>query len=88
MPHKQDYTIRIEVLENGFTVTVPDMDARAVKYAEMHKKNYSGGSYMGDLTESYAAKNVAEVMRFVKAALDKMPDTEYESAFKEATKEK
>jgi predicted RNase H-like HicB family nuclease len=86
MPHRENYTVRIEVLENGFTVSIPDMAERQKRYAEAKKNKTSSTPYMGDATKSFAAKTTAEVMKYVKSALEQIPETEYESAFKEATK--
>lgn len=85
----EDYRINIEVVENGFVVTVPDMDARKKMEAAAKKKNSNSPSpYMGDCTEKYACKTLDEVMTKVKDALSAMPEHEYQNGFKEAIKEK
>lgn len=81
-----DFTIRIEMLENGYTVTVPDVD----KINEMEKKAKGKADaptpYYGDCTEKMVAKTPAEVLALVKDALANLPDLEYENAFNEAAK--
>jgi hypothetical protein len=79
-----DYCIRIKVLENGFMVEVPDMDAIAAKQKAAAKDKSNPSVYTGDCTESYAAKSVSEVVALVKKALTKIPDVEYDESFKEA----
>ena len=82
-----NYRISVEVLENGFAVEVPDMDAMAEKQAAAKKAKQSD-PYMGDCMEKYAAKTVKEVLGFVKAALEKIPESEYDAGFKEASAKK
>lgn len=86
------YRVSIETLENGFKVEVPDMEAIAKKRAEDKKKQAKDGCmpscYFGDLTKCYAAKTVKEVLGYVKAALEQMPEGEYDTAFKEAADKK
>lgn len=82
-----NFTIRIEMLDNGYTVEVPDID----KINEMEKKHKSekGGAtsmYYGDATEKKVAKSTGEVLAIVKAALANLPEMEYDDAFKEASK--
>lgn len=82
-----DYVIRIKPLENGFMVEVPDMDAIKKKQAEAAKASKGSGlsmPYIGDCTESYAAKSVAEVLKLVKASLSELPESDYTAAFEEA----
>lgn len=82
----QCYNIRIQVLENGFTVEVPDMDAIKKKQTESKKRDGPAAMpYTGDCTETYAAKTVAEVMKLVKTALSQIPESEFSAAFEEAT---
>ena len=81
-----NFTIRIEMLENGYTVEVPDID----KINEMEKKEKSskGDStpmYYGDCTEKKVAKSTGEVLSIVKMALANLPEAEYDDAFKEAS---
>lgn len=83
------YRVSIETLENGFKVEVPDMEAIAKKQAEAKKKNPNAPSdycYIGDCTKSYAAKSVQEVMKLVKASLEKIPEHEFDTAFAQAAK--
>jgi predicted RNase H-like HicB family nuclease len=78
--------IEIEVLENGYTVEVPDVK----KYNEMEaasKKSKGPMPYMGDCMKEYAAKTPAEVLKLVKSALTQLPDVAYADAFDEAAKE-
>jgi hypothetical protein len=81
-----NFTIRIEMLENGYTVEVPDID----KINELEKKAKSKSDvstpYYGDCTEKKVAKSTGEVMSIVKDALANLPDTEFETAFNEASK--
>lgn len=85
-----DYTIRIRCLENGYMVEVPDMEKIKEKEAQDKKKG-SGSypTYIGDLTESYAAKTVGEVLKLVKQCLAGLPDpeVEYAQTFAEAAKD-
>lgn len=86
------YRVSVEVLENGFKVEVPDMEAIAKKQAENKKKQAQNGAmpgcYFGDMTKCYAAKTVKEVLKLVQASLEKMPEGEYDVAFSEAAKTK
>jgi hypothetical protein len=84
------YRVYIKVLENGFEVEVPDMEG--IKKAEAaHKKNMKEPMpYIGDMTKTYAAKSVQEVLKLVKGAVSKIPDTgkaEFDAAFDEAAEE-
>ena len=82
-----NFTIRIEMLENGYTVEVPDVD----KINEMEKKQKAGkgdsepSPYYGDCTEKKVAKSTGEVLSIVKMALANLPEAEYDDAFKEAS---
>ena len=86
------YRVSVEVLENGFKVEVPDMEAIAKKQAENKKKQAKDGCmpscYFGDLTKCYAAKTVKEVLKLVQASLEQMPEGEYDAAFSEAANKK
>lgn len=83
--YNETYRVSIETLENGFSVEVPDMEARAEKMKEAKKsKSGMGMPYMGDCTKKFAAKSVKEVLALVKSSLEKMPDTEFDAAFAEA----
>lgn len=87
----ENYRIYVEVLENGFSVEVPDAKARAKKMAEAKKANHggSGGApmpYLGDCTKKYAAKSVKEVVALVTEALEGLPENEYDAAFEAAGK--
>lgn len=84
MSYNSDYVIRIKPLENGFMVEVPDMEEIKKKQAAA-KKSGNMSPYLGDCTESYAAKSVAEVLKLVKAALGQIPEADYAAAFEEAT---
>ncbi len=77
------YRVSVEVLENGFKVEVPDMDAIAKKRADA-KKARQPEPYLGDCTKSFAAKTVKEVLALVKESLGRMPEGEYSAAFDEA----
>ena len=81
----ETYRVSIECLENGFSVEVPDMEARAEKM-KAAKKSKGGMDmpYMGDCTKKFAAKSVKEVLALVKGSLEKMPDNEFDAAFAEA----
>lgn len=87
MSYGDEYRISIEPLANGFAVEVPDMEAREKKMAEA-KKNMKGRDsyptpYLGDCTKKFAAKSTKEVLALVKASLEKLPDSEYDTAFEE-----
>lgn len=85
MSYASDYVIRIKPLENGFMVEVPDMEEIKKKQAAAKKSQGGSMPYIGDCTESYAAKSVAEVLKLVKAALGQIPEADYAAAFEEAT---
>jgi hypothetical protein len=81
------YRISIEQLENGWTVELPDFAEIAAKKKAAAKSKDSSNSvapYLGDCTKSFAAKNVAEVLKLVKGSLENMPESEYDKAFGEA----
>lgn len=85
MLHGMHCRISIEMLENGFEVEIPDMEALKKKMAEAKKaKSDMGTPYMGDLTKKYAAKSIKEVIRLVTGALQEMPEANYDDAFNEA----
>lgn len=83
--------IEIEVLENGYTVCVPDV--KAMNEAEAKAKKSKGSSspmsmpYHGDFEKEYAAKTVDEVIALVKPALKNLPQSTYDEAFAEAASE-
>lgn len=81
-----DYTIRINALENAFTVEVPDAAKIKEKQAQAKKEKRDYPVYMGDCTKKYAAKSVPEVMKLVKGALAELPEIAYAEAFDEASK--
>lgn len=85
------YRVSIERLENGFEVTVPDVPAieAAEKAAEKNKGKGGAGMcspYTGDMTKSYAAATVPDVIKIIETALKSIPQQEYESAFAEAAR--
>ena len=77
--------ICIEVVDNGFTVEIPDIDA--MNKAEAAAKKKGPGSpmpYMGDMKKEYVAKSVDEVLAILKPALKNLPQMTYDEAFAEA----
>lgn len=83
----ESFRVSVEVLENGFSVEVPDMAARAKKIADAKKDKSRSPEYMpymGDCTKKFAAKSVKEVLALVKASLGQIPENEYDTAFAEA----
>lgn len=87
------FTIRIEMLENGFTVEVPDyekakeLEAKREKDSKVAKGCDSPSAvWLGDCTEKMVAKTAKDVMDIVSKALAKLPQDSYEDAFAEATK--
>lgn len=86
----ENYRINVEVLENGFSIEVPDMKARAKKMADAKKMHKGDGMapmpYMGDCTKKYIAKSVKEAIALVTEALNGMPENEYDAAFEAAGK--
>lgn len=83
-----DWTIRIKMLENGYSVEVPDKEMIDKKMKENGKSKYPSVSpYMGDCTKTYAAKSAGEVMKLVKKAISALPEHEYKASFAEAVKE-
>ena len=87
---KGDFTIRISVLENGYTVEVPDLAELKKRETAQAKKQAAGDSccmpYYGDCTERMIAKTTGEVLSLVKQSLAQLPEGEYADAFEEATK--
>lgn len=81
--------IEIEVLENGYTCSIPDVEA--MNKAEAAAKKQKGGSgampYMGDMMKEYMAKSVDEVIALIKPALKNLPQSTYDEAFAEAAAE-
>lgn len=88
MSYSERYRISIERLSNAFQVEVPDWDEIKKREAKNKGKGMDMPCYVGDCTKKYAAKNLNEVMRFVKEALGQIPDAEYDAAFKEAAGKK
>ena len=86
-----DFTIRIAMLENGYTVEVPDYEKAQKLEAERAKKSkggdYAPQVYLGACTEKMIAKTAKEVLDIVGKALAKLPPDTYAEAFEEATKE-
>ena len=87
------FRIEIEVLENGYQVEIPDIEAynKADAAAKKDKKSSNMGCcspYMGDFMKAYAAKTVEEVLALVKPALANLPQTTFDEAFAEAAKMK
>jgi len=83
------FRIRIEQLENGYTVEVPDIaEMKKKKEAAAKAKSKNPGGYcepyLGDCTSVYAAKTVKEVLKLVENALKDLPESEFDSAFEEA----
>lgn len=75
--------ISVEVLENGYEVELPDIDAMN-KAEAASKKSKSPMPYMGGFMKKYAAKTVDEVIKLVKPALKNLPQSTYDEAFAEA----
>ena len=82
--------INVEVLENGYEVELPDIDA--MNKAEAKAKKERPGSvpsiYHGDYTKKYAAKTVKEGLALVTPALKNLPQSTYDEAFAEAAAER
>lgn len=84
--------IEIEVLENGYTCSIPDIAALNKATAEAEKKKKAAGAgyvstpYPGDFMKEYMAKTVDEVIAIIKPALKNLPQTTYDEAFAEAAK--
>lgn len=83
----KNFNIRIEMLDNGYTVEVPDLDAIAEheKAKEKAKNSNTPLMYMGDVVEKKVAKSAGEVLSIVKEALANLPENEYSDAFDEAS---
>lgn len=88
-----DFTIRISILENGFTVEVPDYEKAKELEAEREKERKSDKGccsptiWLGDCTEKLVAKTAKDVMEIVSKALAKLPQDVYADAFEEAIKD-
>ena len=78
----ENYSVRIEVLDNGYKVEVPDMEKRAEK-KKAAAKNKDSSPYLGDCTKSYVAKTPKEVLKLVEGSLKDIPGTEYDVAWNE-----
>ena len=76
--------ICVEVLENGYEVELPDVDAMNKAYAAQKKDPKAPMPYAGDFMKSYAAKTVKEVLALVTPALKNLPQQSYDEAFAEA----
>lgn len=77
--------ITVEVLENGYEVTVPDIAALNKAQAAYDKSPKTGMKpYSGDFQKSYAAKTVPEVLKIITPALKNLPEKSYDEAFAEA----
>lgn len=81
--YEGNYLVRIETLENGFTVEVPDMEA-VEKRRKERAKHKTADVFIGDCTKKMAAKSVKEVLSVVQSALSGLPDKEFDAAFDEA----
>lgn len=84
------FRIEIEVLENGYSIELPSVDEYNKAEAAAKKKASDSpccSPYMGDFMKCYAAKTVDEVIALVRPALQNLPQTSYDEAFKEAAKE-
>ena len=79
--------ICVEVLENGYTVELPDIAAMNKAEAAAKKKPGSPMPYMGDMMKEYMAKTVDEVIALIKPALKNLPQATYDEAFSEAAAE-
>lgn len=80
--------ISVEVLENGYEVELPDIDAmnKAEAKAKKDRPGMVPSIYSGDYTKKYAAKTVKEVLALVSPALKNLPQSTYDEAFAEAAK--
>lgn len=82
------FRIRIEQLENGYTVEVPDIAEMKAKKAAADKAKAKDpmacSPYMGDCTQVFAAKTVKEVLKLVETSLKDLPEAAYDTAFEEA----
>lgn len=79
--------IEIEVLENGYTCSIPDIEAMNKAEAAAKKKPGSPMPYMGDMMKEYMAKTVDDVIAIIKPALKNLPQMTYDEAFAEAAAE-
>jgi hypothetical protein len=86
--------IEIEVLENGYTVSLPDIEAMNKAEADAKKAKAKDPGccmsmpYQGDYEKEYMAKTVDEVIALIKPALKNLPQTTFDEAFAEAAKMK
>lgn len=87
--------IEVEVLENGYTVCIPDVAAMNKAEAAAKKAKSSGKNgmecsmpYQGDYEKEYMAKTVDEVIALIKPALKNLPQSTFDEAFAEAAKMK
>jgi len=84
--------IEVEVLENGYTVCIPDIAAMNKAEADMKKAKSKAKDpscctsmpYQGDYEKEYMAKTVDEVIALIKPALKNLPQSTYDEAFAEA----
>jgi len=82
--------IEVEVLENGYTVCIPDIEAmnKAEAAAKKAKAKDPGCCtsmpYQGDYEKEYMAKTVDDVIALIKPALKNLPQSTYDEAFAEA----
>lgn len=76
--------IEIEVLENGYTVEIPDIAAMNKAESAAKKGADKAMPYPGDYMKEYMAKTVDDVIALIKPALKNLPQSTYEEAFAEA----
>ena len=79
--------ITIEVLDNGYEVEIPDVAAMNKAEADRKKDPSAPMAWSGDMTKSFVAKTVKDVLAIVTPALKNMPQSTYDEAFAEATAE-
>ena len=86
----RNFCIRIEVIANGYTVEIPDVEAidAAEAAAKKGKAGASPSVYYGEYMKEYAAKTVKDVIALVTPALKNLPQSQYDEAFDEASRAK
>ena len=85
--------VEVEVMENGYTVCIPDIAAMNKAEADAKKARakdpgkYISMPYDGDYKKEYMAKTVDEVIALIKPALKNLPQVTFDEAFAEAVKD-
>lgn len=79
-----DLKIIITVVDNGYTVEIPDLAEMRQKQGKSSVQDSPMSMYWSDCTDTLVATDVKGVMAIVKNALTNLPAGDYDDAFDEA----